>query len=200
MKKIVAFVLFLFALTQANAQEKYIYVNLDINTPLSNKGWLDKTSSRGLKFGYRKFITEKFSAGLDLGVANYSQYFPKETFEYPSGALTTDYFNYITSYTVTASGQYYFGGNDIFHPYAGIGLGAMNNQYTQYYNIYTDVDRSWGFLARPEAGVLVRISQRRSIGLMAAIHYDYATNQSDDNNYSNFTGFGVQVGVMFLDW
>jgi hypothetical protein len=68
-----------------------------------------------------------------------------------------------------------------------------------YYNIYTDEERKWGFLARPEAGILVKFSKRRSIGAMAAIHYDYSTNKSPMFDYSSFSAIGFQIGIMMLE-
>jgi hypothetical protein len=180
---------------------KYFYLNLDINTPLSNTSWLGATSTRGLRVGYRHFITRSFSAGIDFGWASYNEYFPRQTFETSTGAVTTDYFNYLTSISVAASAQYNFKmKSEILYPYVGIGLGAMGNEYTTYYNVYTNQESSWGFLARPEAGVLIRFSKRRAIGAMAAVHYDYSTNQSENGGYSNFSAVGFQIGVMFMDW
>lgn len=181
--------------------DKYFYINLDINKPMTNTDWLSAVSPRGARIGYRQFITRSFSAGIDVGWASYNQYFPKETFQYPSGAITTDYFNYVTSLSVAASGQYNFDiRSKVVYPYVGIGLGALGNQYTQYYNIYTDRDNSWGFLSRGEVGALFRFSKRRGIGGMIAFHYDYANNKSEVNNYSGFSSIGVQVGLMFMDW
>lgn len=201
MKKAIACILFLLPLLQANAQESYFYFNLDINTPMANRSWLSATSGNGAKVGYRKFINEKFSAGLDIGWASYRQYFPKETFVNGTSSTTTDYFNYITNYTFAASGQYNFKLTpEWLLPYAGIALGAANNKYTRYYNIYTDQEQSWGFLARPEAGVLIRFSQRRSIGGMIAVHYDFSTTQSETYNYTNFSNLGVQIGIMLMEW
>jgi hypothetical protein len=201
MKKIIGAVLFLFVLDQSFAQERYIFVNLDINTPVSNTGWIKSTSSRGARAGYRQFINEKFSAGIDVGWSYFMDYKPKESFTTGTSTITTDYYNYIRSFSIAASGQYYPSfGNDTFLPYVGIGLGASSNEYRQYYNIYTDTDASWGFLARPEAGVLVRLSKRRSIGAMAGVHYDFSTSKSDSYGYSNFSVIGVHIGVMFLDW
>ena len=181
--------------------DKYVYINLDVNSPMANKGWLNATTAHGVKAGYRQFLSRSFSAGVDIGYASFNQYFPTETFQYPNGALTTDYFNYISSLSVVLSGQYNFQlKSQLFYPYVGIGLGAMGNDYTTYYNIYTDKDTSWGFLARPEAGVLIRLSKRRAIGGMAGIHYDYSTNESEKNGYSNFSSIGFQVGIMFMDW
>jgi len=188
----------IFSFGEMLAQEKYIYLNLDINKPLSNTGWINGTSAAGGKVGYRGFINPNFSAGLDIGWASFDEYEPTNTKENPTGAITTDYFHYVYSYSAVVSGQYYLKKeeNERFFPYAGLGLGASTNEYVLYYNIYEDAERSWGFLARPEVGVLFRFTKRGSLGIMAAIHYDYSTNQSEKFGYDRFTGFGFQIGLM----
>jgi len=197
-------VLFLSSSTITLAQENYFYLNWDVNVPMTNTEWLGNTSTRGAKIGYRMFIgrERRFSGGLDFNWGQYDEYKPKETFENSTGAITTDYFNYVRQYGLTVSGQYYFplGEKNRIFPYVGIGVGANRNEYLVYYNIYTDSDKAWGFLARPEAGILVRVGARRKVGLMAAVHYDYSTNKSESYNYSNFTSLGFQIGVMSLQW
>jgi hypothetical protein len=79
-------------------------------------------------------------------------------------------------------------------------LGAGRNNYKVSYNIYTDEESTWGFLARPEAGILVRIGTRRRLGLMAAAHYDFSTAKSDSYGYNNFMNAGFQLGIMFMQW
>jgi hypothetical protein len=181
--------------------DKYFYLGLDINKPLSNTQWINSVSTRGVRGGYRVFINRKFSAGLDVSWNTFDQYHPTETVQYPTGAITTDYFKYLYTYSIAASGQYYFtvGDGDRFLPYAGLGLGATNTEFIKYYNIYKDSQTSWGFLARPEAGIVVKIGPRGSMGVMGAIHYDYATNKSDKFSYKNFSSMGFQIGLVFLN-
>jgi hypothetical protein len=200
MKTIFSVLLF-FACASAVAQPKYFYITLDYNAPMSNKTWISSGSAQGLRIGYRTFLTDRISAGIDIGSTALDAYKPTTTVETSSGAITTDYFNYIYSYSAVVSGQYNFlvGDGDIVFPYAGLGLGANYNEYTQYYNIYTNTNTAFGFLARPEAGVLVRFGTRRSMGAMASIHYDYSTNKAPDFNYKNFTTVGFQIGLMFMD-
>jgi hypothetical protein len=199
--KAILSIIFLLTCATVIAQPKYFYLTLDYNTPINNKNWISKGSAQGLRIGYRTFITDRVSAGIDLGSASINEYKPTRTIESASGAITTDYFNYVYSYSAVISGQYNFlvGDGDVIFPYAGLGVGANRNEYTQYYNIYTDSNSAFGFLVRPEAGILVRFGTRRSLGAMAAIHYDYSTNKSAEFGYKNFTMAGFQIGLMFMD-
>lgn len=183
------------------AQERYFYVNWNVSQPLSNKDWIKGASTRGIKAGYRGFITPSFAAGLDISSVAYDQYQPRETFQFPTGAITTDYFRYLYSHAATVSGQYYFkvGEGYTFFPYAGLGLGVNSNEYVIYYNIYDDREQTWGFLVRPEAGILVKIGSRGSWGAMAALHYDYSTSKSEKFDYSSFSSLGFQVGIMLME-
>lgn len=188
----------------AEAQENYFYISWNGNIPLSSTEYIDNISGRGAKIGYRGYFGRyrRFSAGVDINWAQYDQYKPKETFYNETGAITTDYFNYIYSYGLTASSQYYFplGDKETFFPYVGLGLGVNRNEYTVYYNIYTDTDKKFGFLARPEAGIMVRIGERKKMGALASVHYDYSTNTSKDLDYKNFSTLGFQLGIFFLQW
>ncbi|MBT1706437.1 outer membrane beta-barrel protein [Chryseosolibacter indicus] len=199
MKKLLFIIIILIA-GNAFAQDKYFYVSLDISKPLDNTNWINSTTARGGKAGVRFFINPKISAGLDLGWSTYDEYKPTKTIYTNNSAVTSDYFNYIYNYSAAISAQYNFkvGDGEVLFPYAGLGLGANTNEYVLYYNIYQDSERSWGFLARPEAGILVKFSHRRSIGAMAAIHYDYSTNKSENYNYDRFSALGFQIGLVFI--
>ena len=201
---LITVVLAAFSSEKAQAQSSYFYFAWDVNQPLSNTSWAGETSTRGAKAGFRKFIgdSRRISVGLDVNWNYFQSYKPTETFYSNNGAVTTDYFNDIGQIAAAISGQYYFpiGDKQVFYPYVGLGLGANKIKYTVSYNIYQDEETGYGFLARPEAGILVRVGERRRFGLTAAVHYDYSTNQSDTYGYNNFMTAGFQVGIVLLQW
>ncbi|MGC3944491.1 MAG: hypothetical protein QM762_08235 [Chryseolinea sp.] len=186
------------------AQRSYFYFAWDVNQPLSNTNWIEDTSTRGARVGFRKFIGQqrRISVGLDVNWNYFETYKPTETFYTDNGAVTTDYFNDIAQVAAALSGQYYFpiGDKQVFYPYVGLGLGANRNRYTVSYNIYQDEESAYGFLARPEAGILVRIGERRRFGLTAAVHYDFSTNRSETYGYNNFMAAGFNIGIVALQW
>jgi hypothetical protein len=198
MKKYFLFLVIVAAPFLASAQTHYAYLAWDNNYPLSNKDWLKSGSPHGGVLGFRYFIRDQqFSIGLDLNWTTFDQYEPTRTFQEENGAITTDYYKYIYQYGAVVSAQYYQPiGSKIVFPYYGIGLGANYNQFTIYYNIYEDTQKGWGFLARPEAGVLVKFGEHRSLGAIAAVHYDYSTVKNKDYDYSGFSSFGWKIGIV----
>jgi hypothetical protein len=200
MRKIALTFVLIFVAFMGMAQNNFFYLAWDINTPAATD-FVSGTSTNGAKVGFRFFPADndKFSVGVDAHWGSYNEYVPRQTMQTSDGHITTDYFKYVYAFGLAASGQYYFkaGEGDRFYPYAGLGLGANNNQYMIYYNIYQEEETRWGFLVRPEAGIIVRAG--RSIGFMAAAHYDYSTNRSEYFDTKNFSSLGFQLGIVLMN-
>jgi len=161
--------------------------------------YVSKTSTRGFNVGFTKFITERFGAGLSGSYSVLDDYVPRQTYEFPGGAITTDIFNYMYYYSLTANGQYYFKTTGLFIPYASLSAGVAFTEYTIYYNAYSDSDSKTSFTIRPELGALYRFQKYSSLGLKAAIGYDYATNKSDYFDLKNFSALNFQLGVVLFN-
>lgn len=182
------------------SQVSYAYAAWNHSKPLSNTDFINASSGAGGRIGYRHRIGEsRFTVGADFNWATYDQYAPPVTFQLEDGgALNTDYFKYAYNYGLVASGQYTFpiGDSQIFLPYAGLGLGANFNIYKLYYNVFEESEEAGGFLVRPEAGMLIRFGERRSLGAIMGVSYDYSTNKSENYGYSNFSAFAFQLGIV----
>jgi hypothetical protein len=206
MRKLIGIFVLCLISSLASAQDfdGYFALGIDVTKPVSNTKWINAPGV-GVKAGLQRFVNERWSLGGDFNWGTYSKYFPTETFYQSNGAFTsaftTDYFKYIYSYNLVLSARHYYPTtNKHFLPFLGLGLGGSENKYTIYYNRYSDQTKVFGFLARPEAGVLIRFSERRSIGALATIHYDYSTAASSKQGYSNFSGVGISLSVMAIDW
>ena len=179
--------------------DRYFTFSWDVNKPLTNTRWIDETSSFGFKVGYHKLLSDKFSVGVDVTDYVYHHYEPKATFVTEGGAITTDFFNYVYSYGLVVNGKYFIPTqNSKIMPFLGFGAGVSANRFVQSYNIYTDRDDSFGFLARPEAGVLLSFGGK--VGIIASAHYDYSTAGSDYFEYSGFSNYGVNLGLVFMSY
>lgn len=196
------FVFFVIASHTASAQyyDKMFFVGWNVNTPLSNKEFAGKSSTRGARLGYRELISEKVALGIDITWATYEDYIPRQTYYSPNGALTTDFLNYANNYAAMLTGDYYFFEERRVMPYVGLGAGVAYNSYNVYYNVYQTRDNSFGFIARPQAGVWLKAFDRKNWAFNAAVHFDFSTAKSDDYGYKNFMNAGFELGLVFLDW
>lgn len=183
--------------------DRFYFLSWDNNSPLSNKDFISQSSSLGTKLGFRKRLNEedKFWVGGELGWAVYKEYFPYTTYTNGVQSISTDLYNYAYTYSLSVNLDYFFLPMEkIVNPYAGLGIGAAYDKFAQYYNVYGSSATSWGFLVRPEAGVLIGFKENSSWRVKAAFHYDYSTNTNSDFGYKNFNSMGFQVGLVKMAW
>jgi outer membrane protein W len=184
---------------KAQYYSKYFSLAADFNKPVVNKEFISHVSTRGLKLGYKEFINDRFSVGGELGMATYNDYIPPYAYQQDNTTIYTDIYAYVYNYTLALSGEYFFTTDKIVMPYVGFGIGAAYNQFTMYYNVYQQQDNRWGALIRPHSGAILRFGKKSNWGLMADLHFDYATTKSSDMDYNKgFANMGLQVGLAYL--
>jgi outer membrane protein len=200
--RIFAIIFFILIGTCALAQYNSSAFSVGWNTlkPLSDKEFTSKTSSAGMRIGYSKFVNERFGFGIEGGFNTLDDYVPRQTYEYPGGALTTDLYYYLYYFTLMANAQYYFVQGKNFIPYASLGMGVAFSEYQIYYNVYNEGDSQTSFAVRPEIGTLFRVKEYARWGLKSSVSYDFATNKSDQFEVDNFSGINFLIGiVLFAD-
>jgi|GEM_PF-1712698 len=189
---------------------KYFYVAWDYNQPMSNKRFINQPSAIGLKLGFRKSLNDEDRLwwGFGFGWTTYKQHFPYQTYTYGSQAISTEVYNYSYNYSLTLNIEYYFLPMEkMVTPFIGLGVGAAYDKFAQYYNIYANSTSAWGVLLNPQIGVLIGFKENSPWRIMAAAHFDYASNkanlnnnnflsQASDVNYYNFTNTGFQLGLL----
>ncbi len=186
-----------FSINAQDQFERYLAVSWDVQAPLSNTNYIKGVSMGGFQIGYRERINDHFYMGFDYNTMIFTQHDPRQTYYSSSGDLTTDFYKNAVVYAGTLSGEYQFSPGKRIVPFVGFGLGANYNTYALYYNIYASKDNGWGAMLRPQAGAIIKLGQKQSWGIIAAVHYDYSTAKSVYFNYQNFTTIGLRVGFFF---
>jgi len=169
----------------------------DVEIP-SNNPFVSATSFEGFKLEYRHGLAHHMSVGLVMGWNRYYQYVPRQTYQIPDGAVTTDLYTYIYTLPFGINAHYYFGESKMFKPFLGLTLGANYSQQRIYYNTYYSEDENWGFLARPELGVMIEPTPHAGFGILAGVSYSYATNSQDVFKINGLKSLGFQLGVFFI--
>ena len=185
----------------ANAQSNWrmkdmMTVNWQIATPLSTT-YLKETSLAGGSFEYRHFLKPNVSIGGGISWNSFEQYIPPRVYEKPDGsaAIYTDFVHQVYTLPIYLNAHYYFNGGDKMKPYAGIGLGAQYSEQSAYYNIFVSEEDNWGFVARPEAGLLYRFSNY--FGLHANVGFNYATNKNEALKIDELKHVYYNIGIFW---
>ncbi len=183
----------------ANAQNGDWYLknimtlNWQLATPV-NGTYLSNTSWVGGNFEFRHFINKKISVGAGISWNSFEQYVEPTIYEKPDGssALYTDMVRQVYTFPLYANAHYYFEAGAKLKPYIGIGLGGQYSEQSAYYNVFVSESTNWGFVARPEAGLLYKLGDYAGIHLN--VGYSYATNQNADFRIDNFKHLFYSVG------
>lgn len=167
--------------------------------PLSDKEFVNKPSSAGLRLGYTKFVNERFGFGFEGSYATLNDYIPLQTYTYPGGAYSTDFHPYIYYFTAMANAQYYFVQSRYFIPYVSVGAGVAFTEYTLFYNAFKDSKSQASFAMRPELGTIFKFGEYARWGLKVSGSYEYTSAKNDYFKLDKFTALGFQLGVVFLN-
>jgi len=201
MKKLIIFIFTIVACTGSIDAQKWNLDNLmtfnwQIATPLSTN-YLKETSLSGGNFEYRRFLNPKFSVGIGFSWNSFEQYIAPRVYEKPDGsqAIYTDFVHQVYTLPMYLNAHYYFGGGENMKPYAGLGLGAQYSEQSAYYNIFVSEEENWGFVARPEAGLLFKLNDY--FGLHGAVGFNYATNKNDDFKIESLKHVYYNVGIFW---
>ena len=199
MKKIFLQVCFSLLMAGSAVSQDHLFgISWEMNFP-TNSDYLDEPSFAGGKFEYRYFVKKNFSIGMAVNWASYEQKVPRQTFEKPDGnsAVTSDFVAIAYQVPITATAHYYFNKMKFIEPYVGIAMGAQSLVQDLYYNVYISSNSSWGFVVRPEVGVIIKPDSFNGWGFLVNAGYSYATNETEAINRNNFSNVGVGLGVVF---
>ena len=181
-----------YAQTFGETRDKF-FVSYEVAVP---SGFLTKTSWSGVRFDYRRMLSPNFSVGIASSWNSFSEHVDKSTYqkEDGTGAVTGDMVREVYTVPITLSFHYYFGSGGKVKPYLGVGLGTQYADQSVFMNIYEVDDYNWGFVARPEIGVIVPV---KIGGVYLSAAYNYATNKNDAFKIDNLQHFAFNLGLMF---
>jgi outer membrane protein W len=168
--------------------------NWEIGLPI-NSNYLTSASLAGANLEFRHFINPKFSMGMAIHWNTFEQYLSPRVFEEPDGsrAVFTDIVPQVYVLPILLKGHYYFDAGNNFKPYAGLGLGAQYSKQSVYYNIFVSDTQNWGFVARPELGLMYQFKELHG-GLNFNAGFNYATNKNETFRIDNLKHIGFSIG------
>jgi outer membrane protein W len=200
MKKIILIAIgYMFLYTQAGAQmekrSSLMHLSWEIAFPVSNP-YLSETSLSGGRFEFRQMIKPNTSVGLAMSWNSFDEYVGRKTYTSGDGAtaVTTDMVRQIYTLPITAViHRYFYGKSKKLVPNIGIGLGAMYAEQSSFINIYEISSENWGFVVRPEAGLMYEMGSGFYGQLGAS--YQWASNKNEGLKLNSLSQFAINVGI-----
>lgn len=168
--------------------------NWEIGTPLGSD-FVKKTSLAGANVEFRHFVSPNFSVGAGIHWNTFEEYLSPRVYEKAdgSGAVYTDIVPQVFVLPMLVKAHYYFDAGNKLKPYLGLGIGAQYSEQSLYYNIFVSSANNWGFAARPEAGLMYQLPNKKG-GLHLNIGYNYATNENPDFKMESMSHLGYSIG------
>lgn len=186
----------------ASAQEKMAVATYTISFPGSNtKTYIDETSFRGVQLGVRgaPWRGRPIYLGLTMGWEVFS-FETSEPIQLESGTISGHQRRYLNAVPMLATVHYYFGNQDSWRVFAGLGAGGIYALQTFEIGVYSFEHGTWHLGLAPEVGAQIPVTSGTDLYL--AGHYDYAfeAGESLNGDAMAWNYWSIDVGFAWTGW
>ena len=210
MKKIIiiSFIALFSAGSLSYAQEGNLYLQKSLMTfsyqmgfPSADlKGWLPENDYLGWDFEMKTMVTHNLALGGHIGYQGFYKKYPRDTYEFPQGAITTTVFKYYYTIPMQGVATWYFIPEGFVQPFLSMNVGMNYNERRGEIGIYVIEDNSWNFSFAPEAGVIVPFGKYAQWGLNLRGKYNYNVYSRDYDqlfNFNQLSYWNVMIGLTY---
>lgn len=173
-------------------------LNYSLAVPTGSfKDVIGNTSYRGFGAEVMYHINNKVSAGLETGSQDFSQKYPRQLYKMADGSdISAVLSNSVQTVPILIKGQYNFLPGNSIQPYVALGVGGNLITYRQYVGEFSsDNKTSFGFAARPEAGIYVPFGKNSGAGFSIGAGYSYMPFKY--NGITSLDNFMAKAGISF---
>lgn len=192
-------IVILLGYTAVHAQSKELQMNINysLGFPMGSfKDVIQKNSYRGWQGSILYGINDKISVGLGSGFQDFYQKNERQVYKSSDGSdISAVLTHSIQTIPILLQGKYNFSPQAAIQPYAALGVGGNMVMYRELLGEFGGTKTSFGFAARPEAGVFIPLSKSRETGLNLGASFNYMP--FNKNNIASLNSIGVSAGIKF---
>jgi hypothetical protein len=165
----------------------------------SLKDWIQENDYLGWDFEMKSMVTHNLAIGGHIGYQGFYKKFPRDTYEFPQGAITTTVFKYYYTLPMQAVATWFFMPDGMVQPYLGMNVGVNYNERRGEIGIYSLEDNSWNFSFAPEAGVIVPFGKYSQWGVNLRGKYNYNVYSRDNLafDFKQLAFWNVMIGLTY---
>jgi hypothetical protein len=164
------------------------------------KDFIPENDYLGWDFEMKSMVTHNLAIGGHIGYQGFYKKYPRDTYEFPQGAITTTIFKYYYTIPMQAIATWYFIPEGMIQPFASMNLGVNYNERRGEIGIYVLEDNSWNFSFAPEAGVIVPFGKYSQWGGNIRAKYNYNVYNRDENvamDFNNLAYWNLMLGLTY---
>ena len=158
------------------------------------KNWLPENSFRGFDIEYTSLVTDHLALGAHVGWQGFYKKYPRDTYEFPSGAITTTIFKDYYTIPMHAIATWYFTPDKFVQPFASVMIGVNYNERDLQFGQYVIEDQSWNFSFAPEVGMIIPFGEISEWGFNIRARYLYNVYNRD-----GYKGLGEVHGLAYFN-
>ncbi len=177
--------------------DTYYNVDWQFNIPLSNH-FSNVASGWGMNFEGGYYVNPDVAVGGFISFHTNNEYLSRRTINLGGNqSINTDQQHQMFTLPFGLLARYRFVEED-FQPYVGMKLGACYAEFNNYYYIFMNMEKTWGFYMQPEVGFNY-YPWANGIGFHMAMYYSFSTNKCNIMSYTqnNLNNFGLRFGIAF---
>lgn len=157
--------------------------------------FISKVGFRGGHLELKGMINDYLSVGGSIGWYGFFEKYPRSTYEFDEGAITTTVLNYYYSLPLKAVAHYYVIPSAFVQPFIGLSLGVTYNELQREIGIYYLEDKAWDFTLTPELGVLIPFGNEAEWGAVIKGRYNHVFYNGDD--LGNIQTVDLTIGLVY---
>jgi outer membrane protein len=154
----------------------------------------------GWDFELKSMVTHNLAVGGHIGYQGFYKKYPRATYEFPQGAITTTIFKYYYTIPLQLVTTWFFVPEGMIQPFIGVHVGVNYNERRGEIGIYTIEDNSWNFSFAPEAGVIVPFGHYSQWGVSVRGKYTYNVYNRNDGigmDFNQLAYWNVMFGLSY---
>jgi len=164
------------------------------------KTFIPENDYLGWDFELKTMVTHNLAIGGHIGYQGFYKKFPRDTYEFPQGAITSTIFKYYYTIPMQAVVTWFFIPEGMVQPYLGMNVGVNYNERRGEIGIYILEDNSWNFSFAPEAGVIIPFGKYSQWGANIRAKYNYNVYSRDENigqDFNQLAYFNLMFGLTY---
>jgi hypothetical protein len=164
------------------------------------KEFIPENDYLGWDFEMKAMVTHNLALGGHIGYQGFYKKYPRDTYEFPQGAITTTVFKYYYTIPMQLVATWYFIPEGMIQPFIGMNVGVNYNERRGEIGLYVVEDNSWNFSFAPEAGVIVPFGHYSQWGLNVRGKYNYNVYSRTDNigqEFNQLAYWNLMIGLTY---